>query len=301
MSWRRSDTVDAIDHRRARRRRLARALVLLGAVSQIAGCAGGNTVRYRVVKQTGCRIPGYPADLKARGLAGSVVVRYVVDADGRIIPDSNHTMVRSDSGFVDSAWAAIRSCHFLPRIVDGHAVATTMFQLVSFFLPQPTERVPIEDMAGPPNPADDSIEVDREEAHRLRRIASYVSFTNTFGAGAETICLFLGIAFGATRLGWRRPLVVAFGVTTVVVAGFVALLVLDIYEPKPAAGVVRIVIVSLVAAALHVGAVASTFKALAKASLRLQVAGSALVAILAVPAAILLSVLAACIIGLGCV
>jgi hypothetical protein len=282
-------------------RRLARALVLLGAASQLAGCAGASEVRYRVVQQTGCRIPGYPGDLKALGVAGTVELRYVVDVHGRIVPDSERVVQASDSGFVDSAWAAIRSCHYIPRIVDGRLVATTMFQRVSFFLPQPTDWIPIAYTYGPPDPDGDSLTIARAEEHRSRLIARYLSFPTTFVVGAETVCLFLGIAFGATRLGWRRPVLVAVVVTTVVVAGFWGLLELDIYEAPSAAEAVRIAAVSLIGAACSVGAVAGTFKFLTGQSMMIQAAGSAAVALLTVPFALLLSLLAACIIGLGCV
>jgi hypothetical protein len=176
-----------------------------------------------------------------------------------------------------------------------------MYQRVSFFLPQPTDWVPIADMFGPADPRDDSLRLVREAGHRLYLIGDYVSYTNSFGLGVETICLFLGIAFGTTRLGWRRPVVVAFGVTTVVTAAFLFLLVLDIYEATSAAGIVRSVVVSLFGAALAVGAVAITFKALANHSVRMQVASSALMAVLVLPVVVLLSFLAACIVGLGCV
>lgn len=245
-------------------------------------------------------MPGYPPDLKARGLAGVVMVRYVVDAHGGIVPDSNRIMSTSDSGFVDSAWAAIRSCHYVPRIVDGNAVATTMFEQIVFALPQRTDFQYITDM-DMNFPELDSISVEHDKDRRARVMRSYLSLTTTYGLGAETICIFLAIAFGASRLMWRRPILVAFGVTTVLVAIFVGLLLLAIYETTAAPGMVRVAIVSLIMAALNVGPVAWAFKALAPASLRMRIAVSALVAVLATPFAILFSLFAACIVGIGCI
>ena len=254
------------------------------------------------MQQTGCRNPGYPADLRARGTNGVVELAYFVDRRGRIVPDSDHIRTASDSGFVDSAWAAIRSCHYLPRILDGHAVGSTRLQRVFFTLPEPAGWSAMSDMYDfGDGTSGDSARLVREAGHRLYLISSYVSSPNALIIGAETVCLFLGLVFGATRLGWRRPVLVAFVVTTVVVAGFWGLLELDIYEAQSAAQAVRIAIVSLIGAALSVGAVAGTFRLLTRQSMMIQVAASALAAVLVMPSAILLSILAACIIGLGCV
>ncbi len=250
-----------------RRQRLLRrrsgAVLSIGAATLVAGCARDpGAVRFRELQQTGCRNPGYPADLKARGVNGVVQLRYLVDSHGRLVPDSEHVIAASDSGFVDSAWAAIASCRYLPAIVDGHAVARAKHQRVFFTLPEPARWSAISDMydAGD-GTSGDSVRLVREAAHRLYLIDDYVSYANIFGVGAEITCLFLGIAFGATRLGWRRPVVVAFGVTTVATAAFLLLLALDIYEATSAAGIVRSVAVSLFGGVIAVGAIAATFSA----------------------------------------
>jgi hypothetical protein len=273
---------------------------LIAAATVISGCALLGFADH-AVQQTGCRNPGTPPELRAMLHVGSVALQYVVLEDGTIDPDSDVTTYATDPRLADSAWEVIRSCRYRPAIVNGRAIAQRVHQTVWFDTTAMPPLTPILDPVALAAAHAKSIEVPFRQVRRMRQMASYMTIPVTCGIAAETICLFLGIAFGATRLGWRRPVVLAFVVTTTAVAGFVGLLELDIYETEPTAGAVRIGIVSLVAAALYVGAVAWTFKALAKASLRLQVAGSSLVAILVVPFVLLLSFLAACIVGLGCI
>ncbi|NIP16389.1 MAG: TonB family protein [Pseudomonadales bacterium] len=60
----------------------------------------------------------YPEDARAQGIEGSVVVRYDVALDGRVI---NARVVRSEPAefFDDAALNSVRSWRFNPALVDG--------------------------------------------------------------------------------------------------------------------------------------------------------------------------------------
>jgi TonB family protein len=66
-----------------------------------------------------CRLAPYPESLSRRGLAGFVIVRFVVEASGNIDPES----VRPESPVNPEldAWAVTmaRSCTFAPARVGG--------------------------------------------------------------------------------------------------------------------------------------------------------------------------------------
>jgi TonB family protein len=62
--------------------------------------------------------PVYPADARAAGVQGEVVVRYDVASDGRVI---NARIETSDPAgvFDDAALAAVRSWKYNPQIREG--------------------------------------------------------------------------------------------------------------------------------------------------------------------------------------
>ena len=73
--------------------------------------------------RTGMRAAAYPADARAQGIEGFVVVRYDVSVDGRVI---NARVVRADPPdvFDDAALSSVRSWRFNPALVDGVPRAT---------------------------------------------------------------------------------------------------------------------------------------------------------------------------------
>ena len=76
--------------------------------------------------------PIYPFNLKRNGITGTAVVQFLIESDGRV---SNIVVVAAtDSGFADSAVAAIRKWRFKPGILDGKAVACRMQQSFPFML-----------------------------------------------------------------------------------------------------------------------------------------------------------------------
>jgi len=68
--------------------------------------------------------PDYPASLRRRGVAGEVLIRFVVDAQGRV---RNAVVVRStESGFEQAALDAVARWRFKPGRKGGAAVNTRM-------------------------------------------------------------------------------------------------------------------------------------------------------------------------------
>jgi protein TonB len=67
--------------------------------------------------------PTYPFRAKRRGVEGKVVVRFLVDKQGRV---SQSTVVRADPEgvFEQSALKAVRQWRFQPGTKDGRPVAT---------------------------------------------------------------------------------------------------------------------------------------------------------------------------------
>jgi protein TonB len=95
--------------------RLAGCFLLLAGVF---GCAGTDRPM-QLVSGSG---PVYPAHAKAQGVEGTVVVRYDVASDGRVVN------ARVDSAepagiFEAAALEAVRSWRYNPAIVDGQPTA----------------------------------------------------------------------------------------------------------------------------------------------------------------------------------
>ena len=67
-------------------------------------------------------MPAYPSEAKARGVEGTVVVKYVVTAAGTV---SNVRAVRGPAELRTACEAVVRSWRFTPAVLDGQPVAVS--------------------------------------------------------------------------------------------------------------------------------------------------------------------------------
>lgn len=77
-------------------------------------------------------LPVYPPGMRALGLAGRVVLEFVVDTLGKVEAGSIAVIGASHPGFVSSATDAIRDARFVPARIRGRAVRQLVRQGVSF-------------------------------------------------------------------------------------------------------------------------------------------------------------------------
>jgi protein TonB len=76
---------------------------------------------------------GYPADLYADGVEGTVILRLFVDETGTMVPDS--TRIAEGSGYPaldTAALEGVSDMRFAPARRDGQPVATSFLQPVHF-------------------------------------------------------------------------------------------------------------------------------------------------------------------------
>ncbi|HEX2861786.1 MAG TPA: TonB family protein [Lacunisphaera sp.] len=84
----------------------------------------------RMPRATTRRAPAYPAELRAANIEGSVLVSFVIDAQGKV---QNAEAVQSTHhGFEEAAVAAIREWQFEPGIKGGRQVNTRVSQKLEF-------------------------------------------------------------------------------------------------------------------------------------------------------------------------
>ncbi|HEU4628894.1 MAG TPA: energy transducer TonB [Gemmatimonadaceae bacterium] len=76
--------------------------------------------------------PRYPEPLRARGVAGAVVVRFVVDTTGRLAPGSLEVVAATDSLFADAVRDALGRARFTPAEVAGRPVPQLVEQRFEF-------------------------------------------------------------------------------------------------------------------------------------------------------------------------
>jgi TonB family protein len=74
----------------------------------------------------------YPAELKQLGISGRVVVTYVIDREGRMMPPSLRVVEASDPAFVRSTAEMLRTSRFSPAAHLGAPVAVCVQQSVNF-------------------------------------------------------------------------------------------------------------------------------------------------------------------------
>jgi protein TonB len=95
-------------------------LILAGLmVGLLAGCAGSRDRPMQLVSGAG---PVYPFAAKVEGMEGSVVVRYGVTIDGRVI-NARIDSAEPPGMFEEAAITAVRSWRYNPALRDGEPVA----------------------------------------------------------------------------------------------------------------------------------------------------------------------------------
>lgn len=82
------------------------------------GCAAQN----RPMQLVGGSGPVYPAEAKAKGIEGVVVVRYGVALDGRVV-NARVDSAEPAGVFEKAALTAVRSWRYRPALRDGEPVA----------------------------------------------------------------------------------------------------------------------------------------------------------------------------------
>ncbi|MCE9668774.1 energy transducer TonB [Myxococcus stipitatus] len=76
-------------------------------------------------------IPDYPADARSKGLEGMVILKGVVEVDGRV---TQLKVMRGDEPFASAALAAVKSWRFKPAVVEGRPTAVFRIFKVPFRL-----------------------------------------------------------------------------------------------------------------------------------------------------------------------
>jgi TonB family protein len=82
----------------------------------------------------GTRPPRYPEALRAGGVEGTAVLRFVVDTAGRVEPRSVHVVRADHPLFAESARAALAAARFRPAEVAGRPVRQLVEQAFAFTL-----------------------------------------------------------------------------------------------------------------------------------------------------------------------
>ncbi|HET9451713.1 MAG TPA: TonB family protein [Aggregicoccus sp.] len=75
--------------------------------------------------------PDFPADARRRGQEGMVILKIVVDADGRV---SAVKVMRGDEPFVAEAVRAVKSWRYEPARLDGQAISVFRIVKIPFRL-----------------------------------------------------------------------------------------------------------------------------------------------------------------------
>ncbi|AFE10521.1 ferric siderophore transporter, periplasmic energy transduction protein TonB [Corallococcus coralloides DSM 2259] len=76
-------------------------------------------------------IPEYPSDARSKGLEGLVILKGVVEVDGRV---TGLKVMRGDEPFASAALAAVRTWRFKPAVVSGQPTAVFRIFKVPFRL-----------------------------------------------------------------------------------------------------------------------------------------------------------------------
>jgi protein TonB len=76
-------------------------------------------------------LPEFPADMRARGQEGMVILKIVVEVDGRV---GNIKVMRGEEPFIGAALAAVRTWRYEPALVDGQPTAVFRIVKVPFRL-----------------------------------------------------------------------------------------------------------------------------------------------------------------------
>ncbi|QSQ21098.1 energy transducer TonB [Pyxidicoccus parkwayensis] len=76
-------------------------------------------------------IPEYPSEARSKGLEGMVILKGVVEVDGRV---TNLKVMRGDEPFASAALAAVKTWRFKPAVVSGQPTAVFRIFKVPFRL-----------------------------------------------------------------------------------------------------------------------------------------------------------------------
>jgi TonB family protein len=85
-----------------------------------------------VVPAPGSVAPRYPVDLRRAGVAGCVLVQFVVDTTGRADRTTLKLLAYSDREFVQSIWDALPAMRFIPAELGGRKVRQIVQQPFTF-------------------------------------------------------------------------------------------------------------------------------------------------------------------------
>jgi periplasmic protein TonB len=83
-----------------------------------------------------CQAPQYPMQLRQARVEGRVLLRFVVEADGRVDPTSVAVVSVTHSRFEGPARQAIATCRYRPARFNDRAVRVTVMAPVDFRLPR---------------------------------------------------------------------------------------------------------------------------------------------------------------------
>lgn len=83
-----------------------------------------------------CQAPQYPLQLRQARVEGRVLLRFVVEADGRVNPASVNVVSVTHSRFEAPARQAIATCRYRPARFNDRAVRVTVMAPVDFRLPR---------------------------------------------------------------------------------------------------------------------------------------------------------------------
>jgi protein TonB len=110
----------------------------LGATAGLrSGGGDGPLDAYEVDRPAAPRTvvePRYPESLRTRGIAGSVVVRFVVDSTGRVARSSLEIVEAADPLFAGAVRDALARTRFTPAMAGGRHVAQRVEQRFEFRL-----------------------------------------------------------------------------------------------------------------------------------------------------------------------
>ena len=79
--------------------------------------------------------PAYPSTLAKAGIEGRVVVRFVVDTDGRVELPSVRVVESSQRYFLESVLKALPRMRFLPAVKGGRKVRQLVEEPFNFNMP----------------------------------------------------------------------------------------------------------------------------------------------------------------------
>ena len=74
----------------------------------------------------------YPGNLQSRGIGGTVQLRFVIDADGKVVEDSVDIIAAWSKLLGDAAAEAVTDIEFIPGKKDGSAVSSVVMMPIRY-------------------------------------------------------------------------------------------------------------------------------------------------------------------------